>query len=128
MFKCKDCGLTYEEMEDAKEESEIINYGDRTYTEHYYVCRCGGGLEEVHKCKFCDNLVEEREEVCESCLTMEKCVEIGEEHKQCLELNGFIASSFETSEIEEILLKVLKEAEELKKFGKSDFKEYLESL
>ena len=126
MYKCKECGKVYESLEDAREEVETVEYGDRTYNERYCVCHCGGELEEVYKCKICGDITESK--ICEKCLTLEKCFEVGEEHRQCLELNGFVANMFTTSEIEEILMRELKEAQELGITNKYDLEDYLESI
>ena len=126
MYKCKECGKVYESLEDAREERESIEYGDKTYYETNCYCHCGGELEEVYKCKICGEITES--EICEKCLTLEKCFEVGEEHRQCLELNGFVANMFTTSEIEEILMRELKEAQELGITNKYDFIDYLENV
>ena len=126
MYKCEECGRVYESLEDAKEERESIEYGDKTYHETNCYCHCGGELEEVQKCKICGEIAES--EICDKCLSIEKCFKVGEEHRQCLELNGFVASMFDTSEIEEILMRELKESQELGTTNKYDFIDYLENI
>lgn len=128
MFRCEKCGEVFEDLRDLSKEIEKIEYGDKTYYETNLQCFCGGDLEEIHKCKFCSEFIEKDKEICDKCLTMEKCFEIGEEHRQCLELNGFVANMFNTSEIEEILMRELKEAQELGGINKYDLEDYLESI
>lgn len=95
---------------------------------------CGQGLIESNRASqkwesfnFCDS--------CFSCnTTINDLIEFGKESKEKIELNGFIAGNFTKNEIEEILLREIRESEKLKpgccrnKFIKKNEYEILEWL
>lgn len=128
MFKCEKCGRLYEDLTEAKNEINYVEDTDgRTRDiESEYVCHCGGELEEVHKCKYCNEYISLDETCCEKCITLENCLEIGEENKKTIKINGFLGVMFSEEEITEILIREMKEAEKLGGINKFDYREYLE--
>lgn len=76
--------------------------------------------DDMKECQVCGNRVFEDDidnEICIDCLTkyatLENAIEYGKCRKEQVELNGFLFSQFTEREIEEILLKELKEYKQI---------------
>lgn len=114
MYICADCGRLYDEMPTHTERhddyySEPVNSG----------CYCGGDIEEAVRCSVCgeyhsaDMLTEK---VCDYCLhsnmkpkQLEGFIDGFETEKISFELNGILDYVFTSDEVNEILLRELKE-------------------
>lgn len=79
-------------------------------------CRCGGDYVEATRCELCGEWFDDTElnGVCECCLdeheTVNNAIEYGEEHTTNIEgINGAVAYLLTTEEINEILVRWVKE-------------------
>lgn len=113
-YKCEDCGEIYDKMP-SKTESHYTWGGEYLGEEtlSYPYCSCGGELSECQTCWLCGEPVEEDENVmCDSCveenISLENCIEMGNEATEKIELNGFLLRSFNREQIEELLLREFK--------------------
>ena len=102
MLVCRECGYVFEE-------EEASNWVEEHGEENCGCPRCKGEFEEATRCKICgewflDNGIDE---VCEECkeqnLTYSNALKVGDEEKQTVEINGFLASVYSISEINDIL-------------------------
>lgn len=124
-YKCSRCGKVVRESDlkkvfDVKTMLDDEPYGEYLYD---YECDCGGLYQPAVKCKCCgEYFIDEFEDcldVCDSCLDKEVNFEnmllVGEEYKESVEINGFLASCFTENEIEKLLIDFLEKSEEIKK-------------
>lgn len=102
MLVCRECGYVFEE-------EEASNWVEEHGEENCGCPRCKGEFEEATRCKICgdwflDNGVGG---VCEECkernLTYSNALKVGDKEKQTVEINGFLASVYSISEINDIL-------------------------
>jgi predicted Zn-ribbon and HTH transcriptional regulator len=102
MLVCRECGYVFEE-------EEASNWVEEHGEENCGCPRCKGEFEEAARCKICgewflDNGIDE---VCEECkeqnLTYSNALKVGDKEKQTVEINGFMASVYSISEINDIL-------------------------
>ena len=118
MLKCKKCGCLFEEGE---EKVIIEKHGlDCPPYEEIRVCpECGGDYEEAVECEICGEHYLEDElhgGVCDCCIKEKTndadfCYKISKREKEPVKLNCFLTCMFTPAEIEEVLLKQLKEEE-----------------
>jgi predicted Zn-ribbon and HTH transcriptional regulator len=102
MLVCRECGYVFEE-------EEASNWVEEHGEGNCGCPRCKGEFEEAARCKICgewflDNGIDE---VCEECkeqnLTYSNALKVGDKEKQTVEINGFMASVYSISEINDIL-------------------------
>lgn len=116
-YICDNCKKIVEE-EDMKIYKEYYENG--TCDCYFENCSCGGEFQRAIPCKFCNE--PSLNGVCDDCINFENAIEFGNEHKAIIQINGYIASEFEESEIEEILKNHLIEAQKIgKKLNYKDF-------
>ncbi len=91
-------------------------------------CSCGGTFVEAKRCAICDEWCNPDDlygGVCESCLDnnvdADNALQLGDENKEKIEINGFLAQAFSESEIESILKSKLNNN---KSFYHNDIKNY----
>ena len=120
MLRCKYCGEVIGEEELVKRAENPMIYGGHTES---YRCPCCGAPfryddEQGELCEVCGKFFssefgddEGREGICDGCLdgllSVETLLELGEEGRAEIEINGFLRSAFSVSEIEEILTREL---------------------
>jgi hypothetical protein len=124
MYKCVGCGNIFEEGEQAVWE-ETHGLDSPPYEKFCCCPSCGGEFEEAKHCVVCGGCFLEDElndGICNECLyeleeeyrhDFNKCYEISENEKVKVELNFFLSCMFTEKQIEEILMKNLKEANSL---------------
>ena len=117
MLRCKYCGEVIGEEQLVKRAENPMIYGG--YTESYRCPCCGNDeFDEGELCEVCGKFFssefgddEGREGICDGCLdgflSVETLLELGEEDREEIEINGFLRSAFSVSEIEEILTREL---------------------
>lgn len=124
MYICDNCGCTCDDddlpiyEEDYGFETGIgFKSMKQTFVDN---CSCGGNFVEAQECEMCGEYFAEDDlegGVCKECLeqnaTFDNAIELGDENKDTVEINGFYASAFTLSEIEEILKRELVEAKKL---------------
>lgn len=128
MLKCGECGHLFEVGEE-KTYTEYMGecHGASAY-ETFKVCPvCGGDYEETKACAICG--AEHLEDgltggVCEECLadiTLDDCLLVNGNEREAVMIDCVLASLFTRTEIEEILLRELREAGKLKKLDLSNY-------
>lgn len=110
MLICEDCGRTLHEDDLVTQKSYVSDYAGGCY-EEYSTCPCGGDVEEAEMCVCCGEYFKKDEltdGICEDCLkeqmSVDNAIEAGNEAKVTVELNGFLASVFNESVIERLML------------------------
>ncbi len=116
MYACSDCGRLYDEQPVRRERHGEL---DGDWCEKFVECTCGGAIEEAVKCKVCDDWHSEdelTEGVCRYCLHHELTAENVEvfvgtfEIEKCtFEINAALEHVFSSEEVNEILMRELKE-------------------
>jgi hypothetical protein len=114
VFKCESCGEIYDYMPTTTETYATWGgeyLGERTID--YPYCTCGGELIECQPCWVCGEPVEEENDcMCEDCIkeniSLENCIEMGNDATEKTELNGFLFRVFNREQIEELLLREFK--------------------
>lgn len=130
MYKCENCGTLFSEGDIS------CNRHSVELVEEIEVCpECGGDcFSEINICKCCGE--ESEYDLCEECIddktTPDVVWEYGENEKEKVSLNALLVMQFSESEIEEILLRELTEAnqfrdamEDLINSDKYDYVDYL---
>lgn len=119
MYICLDCENVFDEANETKYYDKVDgNSAMSGYVTEYSCPSCGSEyFEEAVECEFCGEwtVTEDLHEgICENCIsekaTVEIAVKYGETEKQTIELNGLLAYAFSDEQINEILLRELKEA------------------
>ena len=124
MYKCEHCGAFFDEptMETLWEYRGEC-FGDAS-NERVSVCKCpecgtSGMITEAEVCVVCGKPYlwgETESSICPNCMmshcNIDFCYDAGKTYNEDVELNGFLASMFSKEEIEEILLRELKKANE----------------
>lgn len=119
MLICKDCGKVIADDELITHlESRGEFWGNNCFEEIVDKCECGGEFVEAKQCQMCGEWIcEDDENVCDDCLqnnaTYDNALKYGEENKESVELNGFLANVFTADEVNEILIRELDEAQQL---------------
>lgn len=117
MYKCYDCGAVFESP--ASHEEDRGEFWGFPCSETVNDCpNCGGDYEEVFQCEKCGEYFFEDElhsDVCDDCIDVYKnnidvCFKIGDEDTEVIKINCFLATMFNTWEIEAILYNHLKSA------------------
>lgn len=76
------------------------------------VCKCGGNIVPLVVCEKCGVEMISEYKLCQKCIdeykTFDTALDIGEEWIETININGFLASAFSTSDIEQILIETLK--------------------
>ena len=117
-FKCLDCGHIFEEGEQAIWREYVGEcHGSPAYEEFSGCPICKGDFEETKQCEICGGEFLEEELngdcVCDDCVEEYKrdlkiCYAIAEkEEKKEIKINALLVSSFDVTEIEEILYQQL---------------------
>ena len=111
MYICKECGCTY--TEDAVPTyQDFTQLGEKGFIDD---CSCGGEIVEAYECVLCDEL--SANVMCDKCLneniTFETVLRYGNDTKQNIEINGYLAHEFTEEQINEILERELREAKKL---------------
>jgi RecJ-like exonuclease len=141
-YICLDCGHIFEDGEQATYKEDCGECWGHTVYKSYSCCPvCGGEYEESTPCAICGS--EQLEEnlnggLCDECIDKYKndidmCFKIGKNDADKVELNCFLASVFEKSEIEELLFEELKKRNshvkvDCEKFMNSDRSWFAERL
>ena len=111
-YKCIECGNIFEEGEQARwSESRGEFWGNPCEEEMVGCPLCRGDYEETIQCSICgsEHLADELDGgVCEECIDtyrydMNMCLRLGDKSKEDVEINGFLASMYSASEIEELI-------------------------
>lgn len=121
MFICTDCGRLYDEMPIHTEHHDDY-YSEPVNSD----CYCGGMVEEAKRCKVCGEYVTEDdivEGVCEACLHLEMKAETVEAfidsyrftERTYFQLNPIIEHVFSDDEVNEILLREIKNTLNIKR-------------
>ena len=130
MLKCLDCGHIFEEGDRHEwKEARGEYWGQPAYETVVGCPRCGGAYEETKPCASCGS---ERFEddlyggICKECLSeydndLDTCLKLGEINKEEIEINSLLVTMFTQAEIEEILIRELKEAEKIAPVDCSNF-------
>lgn len=130
MFKCYHCGWEFEEGEEARWSESRGEAGGAPCYEKMVGCpNCGGGFEEMVRCKICGEYYLDEEltcDVCDECIDecrgdVDICMSVGNNYKFEVSINSFLAMMFDEKQIEEILLKELKLTNNVKKVDCSPF-------
>lgn len=133
-MRCNDCKEIFEEADKIYErQGDDFSYYP---AEEFLVCPyCGSdNIEETQACLWCEE--EQEDAICPDCVkklsTDETVLRYSADEPEEIELGSIYLLHFSRSEIEEILLREIKESgkwEELKEeFIKSDYADYLEWL
>lgn len=132
-MKCNDCGGIFDEPMKVRERHiEVEGYAYETFVICPY---CGsGGIEETAACIICGE--EQDDIICPSCVdkvsTDETVLKYSKSESEDVKLGAIFTYHFTAEQIEEILLKEMKESgkwNELKvDFLKSDYGDYLDFL
>lgn len=128
MLKCLECSHLFEVGEE-KTYTEYMGecHGQKMYDEFKACPVCGGDFEETKACAICgaehfeDDLISG---VCEECLadvTLDDCLLINGNEREPININSVLATLFSRSEIEEILMREIREAMKFKKISLDDF-------
>ena len=115
-YICLDCGHIFEDGEQAHRKETRGEYWGSSCSEDVSCCPlCGGEYAKSVPCSICGS--EHLEEdlnggLCDECIDkykndIEMCFKIGKNDDDKVELNCFLASMFEKSEIEELLFEEL---------------------
>lgn len=130
MLKCLECGHIFEEGE-RHEQREYRGefWGQPSYETVAGCPKCGGAYEETKPCAVCES--EQLDEdlyggICKSCLAeyendLDTCLKLGAIDKEEIEINSLLVTMFTQAEIEEILIRELKEAEKITPVDCSSF-------
>ena len=129
-YICLKCGHIFEEGEQAHWEESRGEFFGRICSESMIGCPlCHGEYEESTPCEICGS--EHLEEdliggVCDDCIDkhrydIDMCFKVGKNDTENIEINCFLASIFDKTEIEEILFRELKEAEKCRKIDCEKF-------
>ena len=130
MLKCLECGHIFEEGERHEwKEARGEYWGQPAYETVVGCPRCGGVYEETKLCAVCES--EQLDDalyggICKSCLAeyendLETCLKLGAIDKGEIEINSLLVTMFTAAEIEEILIRELKEAEKIAPVDCSSF-------
>lgn len=78
---------------------------------------CKGDIEDVYECKLCGELYSDDElesGVCLKCIdkhtNLDNCIEFGNDDKRKVEVNGFIFSLLTEEQINDILVRIIRDA------------------
>lgn len=109
-LKCVRCEEIFNEYETVKHKGEQVCpncYG--TEYEEAYLCKCCGKyfLDEELESGFCQSCIEDFE--FEYKHDPQRCFDLAKDFDETISLNSFIVSQFTKEQIEEILLKEVKE-------------------
>ena len=128
-FKCRHCGAFFDE-EAIKTASEYKGecHGVPSYENiSSVICpECGRveDYEEAERCVVCGELYVYNEtdcNICSNCMmnhsNIDFCYKIGKDCETEIEINGFLTSIFSKEQIEEILFRELKKADEMLKIN-----------
>lgn len=135
MLICDRCGNVINESDaEIIHEKDYINCGcgkicirDDEFLED---CFCGGTFVDATECEFCGEWFNGEGNVCESCIneysTFGNALKMGAE-TDCIEsikINGYLAYEFSENQINEILERELRQANEI---AQLKYKDYLKS-
>ena len=116
-YRCLECGHIFEEGEQARWSESRGEFWGSPCSEEMSGCPlCKGDYEETVKCEVCGSEHLEDElfgGVCEGCIDeyrkdFNSCYEISLGEKEEIKINSLLASLFEPSDIEAILIKHIK--------------------
>ena len=133
-MKCNECGTVFD-MPDRIRENMGECFGFPAYEDRDVCPYCQSeDIEESIACKVCGE--ESEYEICEKCIkelsTDEKVLKYSDRESEEIEIGGIYAYHLSRSQIEEILLRELKQSgkwQELKEdFIKSDYSDYIDWL
>lgn len=126
MFKCLECSHLFEVGEE-KAIRETHGFTDGT-GEIFKVCPvCGGDFEEAVRCSICGEYHFEDDlqgGVCADCLTdvtLDDCLAVNGDKKTEININSVLAYAFTESQIEEILMRELRQADKIKPVSCLDY-------
>ena len=115
MLICDRCGELMNE-DDAQYDTRNSDVGD-----FIKGCSCGGDWVDATECRICGQWFNDELyiKVCEECLddnaNFENALKVGneEECQQEIKINGYLAYEFSTNQIEQVLIKLLRETHDL---------------
>lgn len=122
MYKCLECGHIFEDGEQATWQESRGEFWGQPVSETMNGCpKCHGDYEETKPCVECGS--EQLEEdlyggMCKECLEpyvndFDTCLRLGYVDRESVEINSFILSLLKVSEIEDILIRELKESNKI---------------
>lgn len=132
MYKCFECGNLFEEGEQyewyetygcdippyKKMSGCPVCHCDYDYA--YQCLECGDWHHEDDLyCGLCDKCLDDRANKCQ--YDIEMCYKVGKNDLDGVEINGFLLSMFSRSEIDEILMRELREANKINPVDCSDY-------
>lgn len=130
MYICVECGHLFEDGEErTSREYRGECHGFPAYETISSCPMCGGDFENAKYCDNCDEWYAECDlsnGYCFNCINSFKndwqmCLKINDNIREPMELNSFLASVFDVSEIEQILLEKLKEKASIKPIDCSNY-------
>ena len=139
MYKCLECGNIFEDGEQSTWQEARGEFWGQPVSETMSGCpRCHGYYEETTPCVECGS--EQLDDdlyggMCKECLDpyvndFDTCLKLGEVQKESIEINSLLVTMFTTSEIEEILIRELKESGNIdcSSFAYDDLEWFAENL
>ena len=108
MYECLICDRRFHEFDVQTDE-----FGNRRAVCPY----CKGDIEDMYECKICGELMSEDDlwgGVCLECIdkhtNLDNCIEFGNDDKRKVEVNGFIFSLLTEEQINDILVRIIRDA------------------
>ena len=139
MYKCLECGHIFEDSEQSTWQESRGEFWGQPVSETMSGCpRCHGDYEKTKSCVECGS--EQLEDdlyggMCKECLEpyvndFDTCLKLGEVQKESIEINSLLVTMFTASEIEEILVRELKESGNIdcSSFAYNDLEWFAENL
>ena len=138
MLKCLECGCLFPKGEEDRWE-ESGEFWGQPISETVTGCpSCGGAYEETTPCVECgkEHLADDLYGgMCKKCLEpyvndFDVCLKLGEMQKESIEVNALLLTMFTTAEIEEILIRELKQSGSIdcSSFAYDDLEWFAENL
>lgn len=128
MLKCLECGHLFEVGEEETYTEYMGECHGASAYETFKVCPvCGGDYEETKSCAICgaDHLEDDLiSGVCAECLadvTLDDCLAVNGDRKEEIKINAVLAYAFTESQIEEILMRELRQADKIKPVSCLDY-------
>lgn len=130
MLKCLECGHIFEDGEQRKWKEQIGEFWGQPVYETLIGCpNCGGAYDETKACAVCGSEQLECDlygGICVDCLKkykndLDTCLKLGAIDKEEIKINSLLVTMFTQAEIEEILIRELKEAEKIAPVDCSSF-------
>ena len=125
MYECLICDRRFHEFD-----VQVDEFGGKKAVCPY----CKGEIEDLYECKVCGGLYSDDElesGVCRECIdkhtTFDNCIEFGNDCKVNVKINGFVAYVLSSEQINEILIREAKKANEIIPFETTEQLEFVAS-